>query len=1320
MIKLEITPIGLKENEEHIATDWEIYSANPNIKDDEQKLVISSYVNSRNLLDINFELDIDTNLIYYARARFLLNTGYTHWGETKILQYDRDDSLVNDKFPTKISTPYIRTYRMKSLSGVNDENINSSTNIYSNIGDVTLYKPKAELYVNNNGNKQLLELIDPNYHDLTLFYIKAMGYSCIGSASHIATTWWIEDINGNVVYYLKKSTMFKDYFILDSLLLKSNKLYVIKAMFHSDTNDTSQIGKYEIVTNNGVSISLSNNFNQVIPSDNYDFNIVTEDNSINSYDIELYSYIDNNLELIWSLNSTSTMITIPANTMKLNTNYLFRVRPNDSVEPWLYYKFSTTSNNGSSIDEEVKYLYVTPNNITGGVGTKQKLNITSYGYTSLIFEVEQGTKSDGTKYEVATFDSNTYTLSLVETGTTKLIIKSNTGETIREVNIVVSNTTYSKYLTVNNVSGNVNENISIDVFTNFNKLVLNPVDDNLTGKYNYIISNSLNIINMVFKELGTYNFVLTGYATDLDYYSISKPLTITINKNTNVTSYSLIVDDNISIDIGDTEPLVYYTNYPKLEVVSRLGFSSVVITEDTATKESVFNISVNSYVYDDTTNKMIPDILDINCYDVNSNLVETKQVTVNISGLESEKTKLSISNINLNNDGKYETNVKWYGKLLVQLDTNIIDDSYVVTGYENTNLILEKHIGYFILKVPDNDTSMIGGFIKLEIYGTKVGGRNNTYYTKSDIVELIVNYSNLDLTLNDIIMGYEEETTYEYTNVTYDNITGIATYTYPTLFSNSFTILKSVEDVVIKVNDVELANNRITKVEDGDYYVYTYNYDYNGVDDYTTTIDMAYDRYKYSKVLTNKKVIPDMDIIITNDKDNKNNIYMVNLNKEYDNTNPYKLYYFGNYDNVVVTAEGDTTYFNYTINNNEISLTSGNTFDDDNGKLIFTYTLDGISKTREVRISNTKISKEVDIVCSTNNVSYCWWESATVNIALTNVDSLDNIEYSAIFSSVDENGDGYANITKDPSSTNTRLVLNITPTTSNIRNSNITIVVKSNLVDTNDIEYTNKEVNTTIYYNSLDMVKDYNSTSYITYNYDTITINDKDYHKISYDNGYITFDLIDLDSKDNITISKITKNNINQDVSKYSIITNGESTNADIEIVYDNIQTDSKNITYYPYKIILPTTDKSKSENYVVDLDISKDSWKYNLRYYVKPEIFNPIVSYLNDNNLESYTYTTTLTKNTTPDVTTLTFTIPNTYILDENNDELAITKDNFIIQNNDSINIVDYGNKDLTLSITNVVGEYDAELYFIREVGDTEDNMVRYYIKRNIKITIN
>ena len=165
MVFLSIDTLELTEQVEHLATDWEISDTQ-----DFAKIYVSSIQDEVNKNSIIFTDTLDPNTKWYARARALLTTGYTELSNIHIFIPKTDAGAVGgEDYPSRISVPLITT-----SSSQND-------------------------------------------HDLTLFKITAKGFSVLGNSQHVATSWWVEDINGDVIWCKLLDGIYKEEIFLSKI-----------------------------------------------------------------------------------------------------------------------------------------------------------------------------------------------------------------------------------------------------------------------------------------------------------------------------------------------------------------------------------------------------------------------------------------------------------------------------------------------------------------------------------------------------------------------------------------------------------------------------------------------------------------------------------------------------------------------------------------------------------------------------------------------------------------------------------------------------------------------------------------------------------------------------------------------------------------------------------------------------------------------------------------------------------------------------------------------------------------------------------------------
>lgn len=208
MIICSILELDLPDNQTVKATDWQVSD-----KKDFSNIVCQSLNDTENLLNIVFTDNIeDAGVTLYGRARVLTEAGWSAYNNLDIIQTSTEDDSYN--LPVRISPPRL------------------FTTIYGNL----------ELRKENND----ISYLD---HPLTMFYItNNKSYAVIGDSQHIATTWYIEDIDGNVVWKSIRDSINLDTILVDNIILEENKIYVARCILHSDTNDNSDVSSYRFST----------------------------------------------------------------------------------------------------------------------------------------------------------------------------------------------------------------------------------------------------------------------------------------------------------------------------------------------------------------------------------------------------------------------------------------------------------------------------------------------------------------------------------------------------------------------------------------------------------------------------------------------------------------------------------------------------------------------------------------------------------------------------------------------------------------------------------------------------------------------------------------------------------------------------------------------------------------------------------------------------------------------------------------------------------------------------------------------------------------
>lgn len=382
VIKMEDgTELSPDNNTRIIAMDWQVADG-----ENFRNIVIESLNDKVNLSTIVFTDILDPNTRWFARARALIkDSGWTVWGNLDVMNYQQQlDTIVSDSMPSRVSTPVLTT------------------------------------------NSQV------DNHDATLFVITATGFSVIGNSTHVATSWFIEDIDNKLVWSSLYNTINKNNIEFREMVLKNDSVYRIRAMFHSSSNDVSSIACYTIrVGTTDTDFDIQTYLDNVDYRSDYEVlaNIINED--INSIDWQIIGLANEYAEVFFSKKTTGNefyKLTIPANTLKDDTTYVLKVRPaNIANSSWKFISFRTL--NITALDTN---LVVTPLDIELAVGESKEITVVSEtnDYEAII--------GDDT---IISYDKATSLITGLAKGTTQLGISAQAlgmNESSKIVNVLVT------------------------------------------------------------------------------------------------------------------------------------------------------------------------------------------------------------------------------------------------------------------------------------------------------------------------------------------------------------------------------------------------------------------------------------------------------------------------------------------------------------------------------------------------------------------------------------------------------------------------------------------------------------------------------------------------------------------------------------------------------------------------------------------------------------------------------------------------------------------------------------------------------------------
>lgn len=292
MVSMRITTLDLGDSVTHVSTDWQI-ATNKLFTSD--SIVCESKEDKINKTHIEFNDILDPTITYYGRTRELLSTGYTMWGAVDVfIPKDINDIEIDSDIPTKVGPP----------------NIISS----SSFSD----------------------------HALSLFTLSVTGYSVVGTAKHTATTWIIEDLDSNIIWSSINDTFNKTNIHVNSVILNTNKVYRIRAVFHTSSVDSSQVATKTLVTKESRYIKLLTVLTLVKVSEPLELTI----NSLiglNKVEWKIFSLVKNESTLVWEQitdQNELTTVSVPADTFFTKTRYMLMIKTN-LEDNWGYFTFGT-------------------------------------------------------------------------------------------------------------------------------------------------------------------------------------------------------------------------------------------------------------------------------------------------------------------------------------------------------------------------------------------------------------------------------------------------------------------------------------------------------------------------------------------------------------------------------------------------------------------------------------------------------------------------------------------------------------------------------------------------------------------------------------------------------------------------------------------------------------------------------------------------------------------------------------------------------------------------------------------------------------------
>ena len=284
MLVLRLRNIDTTNNTDWIYTNWEIATAK---NFERSKIIFSAYEDRVNKSSKFVEMTLHPGTKYYARAQVVTNKGAHKWTNLDVWTHKAFDDVENQSdLPSRVNSPDITTDSI-----VND-------------------------------------------HVPTGFYIICKEFAAIGDATHAATSYWIETLDGKVVWKNLLNEISKSKILVNDIILDNNKVYRIKAVFHASSGDSSQIATKTIYINGKSSDANVIRISKAVV--NADFVSISIDTTLSPYKnakeaaIKIMAFNNGRgvtaYETVTKFDTPPYAVSIPMEKIKRNTIYLVMVK----------------------------------------------------------------------------------------------------------------------------------------------------------------------------------------------------------------------------------------------------------------------------------------------------------------------------------------------------------------------------------------------------------------------------------------------------------------------------------------------------------------------------------------------------------------------------------------------------------------------------------------------------------------------------------------------------------------------------------------------------------------------------------------------------------------------------------------------------------------------------------------------------------------------------------------------------------------------------------------------------------------------------------
>lgn len=297
MIIGKLLNLEIEKDDEHLATTWQIATDYTF-----RNVIANSQDDTKNKTSIVFK-DIlpEPGREYYGRAMIRTRKeGWSVWHNLDISVSEKQDVIDNIyTLPSVIGIP-----RIKTTSDGRNTNVSN--------------------------------------HPVTGFKISASGYATVNHTKHIATSWYLEDVNDKVIWKSENDTMNKDEIDVNDVILDYNKPYKIRACFHSETKDISDLSTLTVCTIEEKNIAIRVFLEKFLLTDpSIDLTreieltlpiLMAEGQQVDPRTIclyfNIYEYGERSSDLVLSVEvlKQDRVLRIPANTLKSNKTYILKYR----------------------------------------------------------------------------------------------------------------------------------------------------------------------------------------------------------------------------------------------------------------------------------------------------------------------------------------------------------------------------------------------------------------------------------------------------------------------------------------------------------------------------------------------------------------------------------------------------------------------------------------------------------------------------------------------------------------------------------------------------------------------------------------------------------------------------------------------------------------------------------------------------------------------------------------------------------------------------------------------------------------------------------